>query len=221
MKRYFGLIAVLIIVLIGSFIAGKLLTPEERLKIFNPTDVNPILVDDSLKKVSKFHRVSGFKLLDQEGNLTDDSWVEEQIYVVDFFFTTCQTICPLMTSQMQRASKILKEKPVKFISFSVTPELDSVPVLKAYANQSGIDYSQWRLLTGEKEDIYRLARKSFFALKPAEAGMGDGGVSDFIHTNNFVLVDREKRIRGYYDGTSVEDIDRLIREVDILLNEQK
>ncbi len=222
MKKYIGIISVIAIVVIGSFFAGQLLTPSNKLKIFNPTDVNPILVDDSLKTVYANHKVLDFELFDQNGNLTSQSWTDDHIYVVDFFFTTCETICPLMTSQMQRASEKLKdEKQIKFLSISVIPEQDTVEVLNAYAEQLDIDYNQWRLLTGDKNKIYDLARKSYFALKPAETGKGDGGVSDFIHTNNFVLVDKNKRIRGYYDGTNVADVDRLIEEVEILLNEQK
>ena len=221
MKKYIGIISVILIVLIGSFFAGKLLTPNNKLKVYNPVDVNPVLVDDSLKKVYANHKVLDFELFDQEGNRTSQKWTDNHVYIVDFFFTTCETICPLMTSQMQRASEKLKdEKEVKFLSISVIPEQDSIPVLKAYAEQLDLDYNQWRMLTGDKNLIYSLARKSYFALKPAETGKGDGGVSDFIHTNNFVLVDKSKRIRGYYDGTSVADVDRLIEEVGILLNEQ-
>ena len=220
MKRYTGILIAGIIFIIGVLLANQILTPEKRLKIFNPVDVNPVLVDDSLKNIAKNHRVSGFELFDQEGNVTNDAFLEEKVYIADFFFTTCQTICPVMQSQMSRAANLLQdEDQVRFISFSVTPQIDSVPLLKAYADQLEIDYEQWRLLTGEKKQIYDLARKSYFALKPAETGKGDGGVSDFIHTNNFVLVDKNKRIRGYYDGTSTEDVDRLIDEVEILLRE--
>ncbi|MEM7163557.1 MAG: SCO family protein [Bacteroidota bacterium] len=221
MKKFLGVAFVILLVIIGSIYAGIKLTPEKKLKIFNPVDVNPILVDDSLKNVAAFHKVNDFELLDQEGNLTTSRWLDDKIYVVDFFFTTCETICPVMSSQMQRASENLKdETDVKFISFSVLPEQDSVPVLKAYAEQLQIDYDQWRLLTGDKHQIYDLARKSYFALKPTEAGKGDGGKSDFIHTNNFVLVDKNKRIRGYYSGTNNEDVKRMLEEIRILSSEQ-
>lgn len=221
MKKYSGILIAGLIFIIGVLLATRILTHEKKLKIFNPIDVNPVLVDDSLKNVAKNHRVSQFALSDQQGLVTDASFLKDKIYVADFFFTTCQTICPVMQSHMNIVADVFKEKKdVKFISFSVTPQIDTVPVLRAYAEQLGINYDQWRLLTGDKKKIYDLARKSYFALKPAETGKGDGGVSDFIHTNNFVLVDKNKRIRGYYDGTSSEDIERLIEEVNILLDEK-
>ncbi|NND76890.1 MAG: SCO family protein [Flavobacteriales bacterium] len=220
MKKYLGLIIVGLIFIIGSIIAGILLTPDNSLRVFDPADVNPILVDDSLKDLAEGHRVKPFKLLDQHGNETSDQWLDDKVYVIDFFFTTCQSICPIMTSQMDRAANSLSdEDEVRFLSVSVIPQQDSVPVLKAYADRIEIDYDQWRLLTGDKQQIYEMARKSYFVLKPAETGEGDGGVSDFIHTNNFVLVDKQKRIRGYYDGTNTKDVDRLIKEVKILLTE--
>lgn len=220
MKKYSGIIIVTFIFIVGSFIAGKYLSPDKKLKIFNPRDVNPVLVDDSLKNIARGHFVSPFELIDHYGNVTSDEWLEGKVYIIDFFFTTCQSICPIMSSQMQRASLDLrKEEQVKFLSISVIPQQDSVPILKAYADRLDINYDQWRLLTGEKKDIYDMARRSYFALKPTETGKGDGGVSDFIHTNNFVLVDKNKRIRGYYDGTNSLDVDRLLYEVRILLTE--
>lgn len=181
--------------------------------------VNPILVDPSLRNTLS-HKVAGFDFIDQEGNHTDSSFVQGKIHVADFFFTTCQTICPIMSGKMSGVQEEFKDDPkVRFLSFSVLPEQDSVPVLSDYALAYGVPYTQWRLLTGDRKDIYQIARTSYFTLKPSETGKGDGGLSDFIHTNNFVLVDNESRIRGYYDGTSDPDMDRLKKDIRILSKE--
>jgi protein SCO1/2 len=196
-------------------------TRKGPLPVIEPSQVNPILVDESLRS-SWNHTVSGFELQDQNGAITDSSYVEGKIHVADFFFTTCQTICPIMSGKMGvLQSEFADDDRVRFLSFSVLPEQDSVPVLKAYADAYEVPYAQWRLLTGQREDIYSLARKSYFTLKPTEVGQGDGGLSDFIHTNNFVLVDSQSRVRGYYDGTSDRDIDRLKKDIERLLKEEE
>jgi protein SCO1/2 len=125
-----------------------------------------------------------------------------------------------MNKQMQRVQQAYKgDKRIKILSFTVDPDTDTVEQMKRYAAQHGADDQQWHFLTGKKADLYALARKSFFVLKPAEAeNQGDVG-SDFIHTNNFVLVDQRMRIRGYYDGTSTEEVDKLIRDMQRLLDE--
>lgn len=192
---------------------------EEPLPKIEPRQLDRSLVDPSMITASD-HRVSGFSLIDQTGGALDSSFVQDKIYVADFFFTTCQTICPRMTGKMGVvADHFSDNEQLRFLSFSVIPEEDTPELLSAYANAYGIRDEQWRLLTGEKSAIYELARKSYFTLKPAEAGQGDGGTSDFIHTNNFVLVDKEKKIRGYYDGTSDLDIERLIKDLDRLIEE--
>jgi protein SCO1/2 len=119
------------------------------------------------------------------------------------------------------ASKFDPSDDIRFLSFSVIPEEDSVEALNAYAQAYGVNYDQWRLLTGDKEVIYELARKSYFTLKPTEVGKGDGGTSDFIHTNNFVLIDSRQRIRGYFDGTSDLDMERLLKDIEILQEEEQ
>jgi len=200
-------------------VAYYFLSQEAPLPIYEATDINTELVDASVRQAGP-HRIGEWSLLDQHGNVTTEKDVEGKIYVTDFFFTTCQSICPIMSGQMWRVSEAFKDdERVHFRSFSVIPEEDSVAVLNEYAQAYGINYDRWRLLTGDKKEIYGLARQSFFTLKEAEVGQGDGGKSDFIHTNNFVLVDWEDRIRGYYDGTSVKSIDNLILDLGKLLRE--
>lgn len=107
------------------------------------------------------------------------------------------------------------DESVMLLSHSVTPEMDSIPVLRKYADMKGVDDNKWNITTGDKKHIYELARKSYFAV----IDEGDGGLQDFIHTENFVLVDKKKQIRGYYDGTDAEDIDRLIEDIKLLQQE--
>lgn len=209
-KALIGFIAVFVIgVLIAYF-----LQQDDTLPIYNPIDINPSLVDESVRNVRNNHRISQFKLVNQLGDTITEKTFEGKIYVADFFFTRCMGICPKMTKQMDRAAEELKdENDVMFLSHSVTPVMDSVPILAAYAELYGANPEQWMLVTGDKKQIYDLARKFYFAVTTE----GEGGETDFIHTENFILIDKEKRIRGFYDGTSKQDVDRLIGDIRILL----
>lgn len=212
MKR---LIPAVAIVVIGMVVAYFLIKPKV-LPVFNPSDINPKLVDESVQGVTKLHRVGAFSLINQEGETITEKDYQDKIYVTDFFFVTCPTICPKMTKQMERVySEFKSNNDVLFLSHTVMPENDSVPVLNEYAKKHNIDANKWNLVTGDKKQIYDLARKTYFAAITE----GDGGVDDFIHTENFVLIDKEKRIRGFYDGTSENDVDRLINDINTLLNE--
>lgn len=212
MKR---LIPAAAIVVIGMVVAYFLIKPKV-LPVFNPSDINPKLVDESVQGVTKLHRVGAFSLINQEGKTITEKDYQDKIYVTDFFFVTCPTICPKMTKQMERVYYEFKSNnDVLFLSHTVMPENDSVPVLNEYAKKHNIDANKWNLVTGDKKQIYDLARKTYFAAITE----GDGGVDDFIHTENFVLIDKEKRIRGFYDGTSENDVDRLINDINTLLNE--
>ncbi len=215
MKRF---VPALSIILLGIIVAYLIIDQPKILKVYNPIDVNPELVDESVRNVDKFHRVGSFKLTDQDGNeVTEDSFAAK-IYVTDFFFVTCPTICPKMATQMNRVYDEFKENnTVMLLSHTVMPVADSVPVLKEYAKKLGVSSEKWKFVTGDKPQIYNLARKTYFAA----ITKGDGGVDDFVHTENFVLVDKEKRLRGFYDGTSEKEVDRLIADIYSLLEEYK
>lgn len=176
------------------------------------------LVDPSKQNVSSEHFIDNFKLVDHNGDTVSNSITENKIYVTDYFFVKCGGICPRMTDQMMRVQDALKEdKDFVILSHTVWPEVDSVPVLKEYAEEHGAIDGKWYFLTGDKDELYRMARKSYFVLKPAAVkGKGDGN-SDFIHTDQFVLIDRHKRIRGYYRGTDPEQVDKLINDAKYLL----
>lgn len=187
--------------------------PKSELPVFNPSDVNPRLVDDALKHISKDHKVSDFKLINQNGKIITQENFENKIYVADFFFTRCQTICPVMAVNMAELQEYYKnDKEIKFLSHSVTPGIDSVPVLRAYADKKGAIDGKWEITTGDKMHIYELARKSYFAVLDE----GDGGDQDFIHTEQFVLIDKKKQIRGFYDGTEADEMQRIIDDIEIL-----
>jgi protein SCO1/2 len=192
-----------------------------QLDVINPVDVNAELVDESLRGIGLGHKVQDFTFLNQLGQTISQRDVAGKVYVVDYFFTTCPSICPVMTDQMSRIQEAYFNEPdFLILSHTVWPEVDTVEQLLSYAKEKGINAKKWHLLTGNKRELYKLARQSYFVLKPAEAeNLGDGD-SDFIHTNNFVLVDRERRIRGYYDGTNAKEVDKLIGDIKILLKEK-
>lgn len=187
---------------------------KSELPIFNPSDFNPELVDISLQNEAKGHTVADFELFNQNGDTITQQDYEDKIYVTDFFFTRCPSICPVMSNNMEKLqSTFLDDADVMFLSLSVTPELDSIPILKTYAQKHGAVNGKWNITTGDKKHIYNLARKSYFAV----VNEGDGGIQDFIHTPNFILVDKQKQIRGVYDGTKNDEIERLVSDMKKLL----
>ena len=193
-----------------------MLKPPQKLPVYNPSDINPDLVDSALRSKTRLHRVDTFTLIDQNGDIVTHAYFDNKIYVTDFFFTTCQSICPIMTNQMKRVYDAYEKRPeILFLSHTVMPEVDSVAILKAYALKFGAESERWKFVTGSKKKLYELARKSYFVVNT----LGNGDEHDFIHTENLVLVDTKKKIRGYYDGTSEQDVDRLIKELQILLDE--
>ena len=189
-----------------------ILKPIERLPVFQPASVNSELVDTTILHKINYHKISNFSLTNQNGEIVTQEKYEDKIYVADFFFTTCQSICPIMTKNMKDIQdKLIKDSEVLLLSHTVFPEIDSVEVLKKYAIDNSVIDSKWDLVTGDKKQIYDLARKSYLAAK-------DNSFSkyDMIHTENFVLIDRKKQIRGFYDGTDKEEINRLLEDIEIL-----
>ncbi len=194
------------------------LKPTPKLPIYQPSMVNAELVDSTMQYIRKYHTIGDFSLTNQNGEIITQNDYKDKIYIADFFFTTCPTICPIMTENMVKLQEILKEQTdVLLLSHSVTPEIDSVPVLKAYAEKKGVDDAKWNMLTGDKKQIYDLARKSYLVAKDEPYG----GDYDMIHTENFVLVDTKKRIRGFYDGTNWDEMEKLLRDLEILQQEEQ
>lgn len=212
-----------VFLVVGISITYYMLQPDEKLlPVINPIDLETEMVDPDvlMQRKGYGHTIGDFSFLNQDSIMITQKEIENKVFIAEYFFTTCGTICPIMNEQMQRVHEAYKSNDgVRILSFTVNPEVDNVERMKVYANEHGATGNKWHFLTGDKKDLYALARKSFFVLKPAEAqNLGDAG-SDFIHTNNFVLVDRKKRIRGYYDGTSSTSVDSLIHDIGRLLKE--
>jgi len=166
--------------------------------------------------INKPHSIPAFSFTNQEGKIITEKDLSNKIYVTDFFFTTCQSICPVMSVNMQKMNKLFQDKPeVVFLSHTVDPETDSVPQLLEYARQHNADPNKWHFLTGDKKALYDMARHGYLVT----ATEGNGGPDDFIHTQNFVLVDKQKRIRGYYDGTDSLEVNKMVNDVKLLLAE--
>lgn len=162
------------------------------------------------------HKIADFQLTDQEGKIITQNDFNDKIYVADFFFTTCEGICPKMSNQMERiADKYKDNSSVLILSHTVKPEEDSVSVLKAYAEDHHADPSKWFFVTGKRNEINRLARKSYLV-----GGTEGNDDEDFVHTQYFTLIDTQKRIRGFYDGTDSTEVNKLIADIEVLLREQ-
>ncbi len=220
------------IVITGMIIAGFVnkyyysddyRNPNNRLKIINPTDVNAHLVDSSIAHVKEGHTIGDFSFTNQLGEEITQEDTKGKIYVADFFFTTCGGICPKMTKQLQRVqAEFAGDENFKILSHTVFPSYDTVEVMKAYADRFEADHKQWWFLTGSKKDLYLMARRSYLVVPDEnDDSFEHGSESDFIHTENFVLIDPDRRIRGMYDGTDPDQVSKLIKDVYDLKREYK
>lgn len=215
--KYFAVVLLIVSAIIIS-IFYNILKPQRVLPIYQPSMVTSELVDSTIQFKRKYHTIADFSLTNQNGKTITQDTYKDKIYVADFFFTTCPTICIAMTDHMlQIQNEIINDEEVMLLSHSVTPEIDSVAQLKKYALEKGVIDRKWNLVTGDKKDIYELARKSYLAVLED----GDGGKFDMIHTENFMLIDKKRQIRGFYDGTNPEDIKLLLEDIKTLKAEYK
>ncbi|MCO4821813.1 MAG: SCO family protein [Flavobacteriaceae bacterium] len=207
--KFFGIVlGILSIIIIASIYS--ILDVEKPLPIYQPASVNVELVDSTIQHQKKYHKIADFSLTNQNGKVISQENYKDKIYVADFFFTTCQTICPVMTKNMAEVQKqFISDPEILLLSHTVTPEIDTVEQLKRYATDKGVLDDKWNLVTGSKKEIYDLARKSYMAVK-ADPLTTDYGM---IHTENFMLIDKERQVRGFYDGTNPEDIKLLIKDI--------
>ena len=207
---FFSVLCVIIILVIYN-----ILNVKQPLPIYQPVNFEPKLVDSSIQHVEKYHTVADFKLVNQNGDTITQDTYKDKIYVTDFFFTTCRTICPIMTSNMAIIQEeIINDDEILLLSHTVTPEIDTVAQLKRYALKKGVIDSKWNLVTGDRKQIYDLARKSYLVVE--DDGMGNYGM---VHTENFALVDKKRQIRGVYSGISQSGIDSLLRDIKTLKEE--
>lgn len=182
----------------------------------------PILGNSIIKKNPEgksdtlYHQIANFKLIDQDSLEVTEKDFADKIYVADFFFTSCPTICPIMKSEMLRVYEAFKDHDeVQLISHTIDPVHDTIPLLKSYAERLGVEGPKWRFVTGTQEEIYDLGQGSYM-VSAGEDKLSPGG---FMHSGAFILVDKKKRIRGVYDGTKEEQVSRLIKDIDVLLKE--
>lgn len=211
--------AVLIILLIlayGAYISFQNPKPPRILDTYGNQEIDSVDGKGKPMKYKVIHTVPDFRFVDQDGNWITQQSVEGKTIVADFFFTTCESICPVMSKQMMKLAKDLgNDSSVVFLSHTVDPETDSIPQLKAYAMAHQARPGQWHFMTGEKRALYQMAREGYFVT----ATEGDGGPDDFVHTQNFVLVDKYRHIRGYYDGTDSLEMGKLRKDIELLRKE--
>ena len=217
-------VAFLVILGVGIGVAMMVLKGEQEkrtLPIYNPTDVNPDLVDASIQDKGSNHHISDFYLQNQDGNWVTKKDFDGQILVVNYFFTTCPGICPAMNAKLMKVDEAYKSScKVSLLSHTVWPEVDSVSVLKEYEGRYQASTKTWHFLTGDKKHLYELARKSYLVCPDvSDPNYTHGSEADFIHSEIVVLVDTKGRIRGRYDGTSDIQIENLIEDIQVLMED--
>lgn len=211
-KIFLGLIIVV-------FYACKSETINKKttLPFFNSADFTPQWISEKSKIYESIHKIPSFEFVNQLGEKVTNSTYKGKIYIADFFFTTCPGICPRLAKNMRKLQEVFKDDDdVMLLSHSVTPVKDSVPVLNAYAIENRVDAKKWNLVTGDKKAIYEIARKAYFADEDFVKTQDEDA---FIHTENFILIDRKGRIRGVYNGTLAIEVDRILRHIKLLKNE--
>lgn len=191
-----------------SVLASCIQQKEAKLPIFGEKEITA--TDTS------YHTIGDFRLINQDSTIVTNETLDGKIYVADFFFTSCRTICPVMKTQMMRVYEAVENDPdVAIVSHTIDPEYDTVGLLHDYADRLGVKSSKWHFLTGDKDSIYYLAQTSYFVTAMEDDVEPDG----FIHSGAFLLIDKKGRIRGKYDGTKSEEVDKLIKDIEILQEE--
>ena len=211
------LLLVSVIIFCGCQSNGEKSSRVDRLPYYNEATFTPLWLNEGDKALEKLHRISPFKLFNQEGKTITEKDFEGKIYVTNFFFTFCPGICPqMMANMMDLQEEFLEDEDILLLSHSVTPERDSIPVLKAYAENKGILSQNWHLVTGKQEDIYKLGRKDYFV----EEDLGiEKDIDEFLHTENLVLIDKNAHIRGIYNGLDKNSIKQLVADIKTLKKE--
>ena len=203
----------ILITVLGASGCGEQL---ERLPIYGHRQINERLENGITIYDTVFHTIPDFVFTNQENNPVSNNTFSDQVYVADFFFTSCPTICPIMKTQMLRVHEAYRHEPeFGILSHTIDPEYDNVEVLKDYSERLQVDTDQWHFVTGDKDKIYEIGEKSYLVT----VGEDEDAAGGYIHSGAFLLVDKERRIRGVYDGTNEDQVDRLIADIPILLEE--
>lgn len=191
-----------------SVITSCIKQKEEKLPIFGEKEITAT--------DTTYHTIGSFRLVNQDSTIITNETLDGKIYVADFFFTSCRTICPVMKTQMMRVYEAVEDDPdVAIVSHTIDPEYDTVALLHDYADRLGVKSNKWHFLTGDKDSIYYLAQTSYFVTAMEDDTEAEG----FIHSGAFLLIDKKGRIRGKYDGTKSEEVDKLIKDIEILRKE--
>jgi protein SCO1/2 len=217
------LVAFVVIFIVGVTAGLYLLSEDkETLPIYNPVDVNPDLVDKSIQNKGINHTILDFYLQNQHGQWVTEDITKDKIVIANYFFATCPSICPIMNGKLAKVDEHFKSsKKVLILSHTVMPEVDTAEALLAYAERYNADASTWQFLTGSKKHLYELARKSYLICPDEnDPNYDHGSENDFIHTENVALIDTKGRIRGFYDATSDQQIEQLIKDIQILIDEE-
>jgi protein SCO1/2 len=214
-RFFIGVLTFVALFILTIFIWDPMkIKPVQQLPFLGQCRYDTVRINGKYKLDTIHHKVQNFSFTDQTGKTITADDFKGKIYVADFFFTTCKNICPIMTNQMKRVVETYKNTPsVLFLSHTVFPEHDSVNVLAEYAKIHNADPNRWHFVTGKKKDLYDMARKSYLL----STDSGDGGKEDFVHTQMFALVDVNRHVRGFYNGTDSLDVNKLIVDIDRLL----
>jgi len=208
-----ALLIISIIILVGGCKSDQ----AEVLPYYNSNDQKPIWLAEVGKSKAEMHKVKDFEFTDHQGKIVNNETFNNKIYVTDFFFTTCVSICPMLTkNMMQLHDAFAKDDDILLLSHTVMPWVDTVEKLNSYAEGYGIKYGKYFLVTGDEEKIYNMARAAYFADEEFEY---TADKSDFVHTDKFILVDKERHIRGIYSGIVESDVSRLMLDIRILQGE--
>lgn len=206
------------LILISALLAACTDSKRGPLPILGPRQIGNVRIEDGIRADTVYHRIGDFSFVDQEGDTITPQTFAGAVYVADFFFTTCPTICPIMKTQMLRVYEAFRDNTeVLLLSHSIDPEHDSVAVLKAFSDRLGVDSGKWHFVTGNKEDIYEVGQTNYMVTARDDPDEPGG----YLHSGAFVLVDKDKHIRGVYDGTKKEEVDRLISDIPRLLAEYR
>jgi len=220
MKKLLKKISYNSVILIGILLALNVQAFEKKditLPYYNSAIFTPQWLKPNSPELKEFHKVSGFKFMNQLGEFVTPNTFENKIYVASFFFTSCPGICPKMRSQLfQVQQTFLNNNNVAIISHSIQPSNDTVEVLKDYADEHGILSNKWHLVTGDRDEIYKIAREDYFANEDLGEFVSN---QDFLHTENLVLVDTNRHIRGVYNGLNKTSITHLINDIRTLTQE--
>jgi protein SCO1/2 len=208
---------VLILVTIIACKTESKINRDTTLPFFNSAEFTPEWIYEASEEYADIHAIPAFKFVNQDGQAVTNKTYEGKIYIADFFFTSCPGICPRLAENMGKLQEVFKEDTdIMLLSHSVTPVKDSVSVLKEYAIENNVNSKKWNLVTGGKKEIYSIARQGYFADEDFVKTQDEDA---FIHTENFILIDKKGRIRGVYNGTLAIEIDRIVRHIQLLKKE--